>query len=52
MSGELTQAAASNSRQEAEPLVAAHPNASALLVSMDDRARVSQLVNESDIVIR
>ncbi|KAI0302611.1 Saccharopine dehydrogenase-domain-containing protein [Russula brevipes] len=42
---------ASNALQEAERLVAAHSNASALLISMDDRSRVSQLVNESDIVI-
>jgi hypothetical protein len=48
----VKQALASNSRQEAESLVAAHPNASALLVSMDDRTQVSQLVKESDIVIR
>ncbi|KAI0001339.1 Saccharopine dehydrogenase-domain-containing protein [Russula compacta] len=42
---------ASNSLQEAESLVAAHPNARAVLISMDDRTRVSQLVNESDLVI-
>ncbi|KAI9511190.1 Saccharopine dehydrogenase-domain-containing protein [Russula earlei] len=30
---------------------AAHPNASALLLSMDDRVRASKLVSESDIVI-
>ena len=50
--GVVEQALASNSRQEAESLVGAHPNASALLVSINDRTRVSQLVNESDIVIR
>ncbi|KAH9047781.1 Saccharopine dehydrogenase-domain-containing protein [Lactarius hengduanensis] len=42
---------ASNSLQEAEQLVAVHPNASALFVTMDDQTRVSQLVKESDIVI-
>ncbi|KAI9456540.1 Saccharopine dehydrogenase-domain-containing protein [Lactarius psammicola] len=42
---------ASNSPQEAEHLVATHPNARALLVTMDDQTRVSQLVKESDIVI-
>ncbi|KAI9442482.1 hypothetical protein H4582DRAFT_1928654 [Lactarius indigo] len=41
---------ASNSHQEAEQLVAGHPNARALLVTMDDQAQVSQLVKESDIV--
>jgi hypothetical protein len=48
----IGRALASNALQEAERLVAAHSNASALLISMDDRSRVSQLVNESDIVIR
>ncbi|KAI0268740.1 Saccharopine dehydrogenase-domain-containing protein [Gloeopeniophorella convolvens] len=42
---------ASNAFREAERLVAAHPNASALLIDMNDHARVSQLVKESDIVI-
>lgn len=42
---------ASNSLQEAEQLVATYPNARALLITMDDQARVSQLVKESDIVI-
>ncbi|KAI0305467.1 Saccharopine dehydrogenase-domain-containing protein [Multifurca ochricompacta] len=42
---------ASNSLQEAERLVAAHSNASALLINIDDKTRVSQLVKESDIVI-
>jgi hypothetical protein len=43
---------ASNSLQEAERLVSSHPNASALLITIDDRARLSQLVKETDIVIR
>jgi len=43
---------ASNSLQEAEQLVATYPKARALLVAMDDQTRVSQLVKESDIVIR
>ncbi|KAH8993244.1 Saccharopine dehydrogenase-domain-containing protein [Lactarius hatsudake] len=42
---------ASNLLQEAEQLVAVHPNASALFVTMDDQTRVSQLVKESDVVI-
>ncbi|KAH8995677.1 Saccharopine dehydrogenase-domain-containing protein [Lactarius akahatsu] len=42
---------ASNSLQEAEKLVAVHPNARALFATMDDQTQVSQLVKESDIVI-
>ncbi|KAH9058857.1 Saccharopine dehydrogenase-domain-containing protein [Lactarius vividus] len=42
---------ASNSLQEAEQLVAVHPNARALLVTIDDQTQVSQLIKESDIVI-
>jgi alpha-aminoadipic semialdehyde synthase len=43
---------ASNSLQEAERLVASHPSASALLITIEDRTRLSQLVKETDVVIR
>jgi alpha-aminoadipic semialdehyde synthase len=43
---------ASNSLQEAERLVSSHPNASAFLITIEDRTRLSQLVKETDVVIR
>lgn len=44
--------AASNSLAEAQRLTAAHENASARLVDMDNREDVAQLVASADVVVR
>lgn len=43
---------ASNAQTEAENLVKHHGNARALLIDMEDRERIADLVREADVVVR